>query len=102
MASTYLEVAKSIPGLTHLYALDETNQAKDLVGSLDGQNNGATFKDGRAVFNGKSWIKVPSSKDFSASTTGEISVVAFMKVNDWTKQSANAEYVHWMGKGAPN
>jgi hypothetical protein len=102
MASTYLDVAKSIPGLTHLYALDATNKAKDLVGSLDGQVQGnVAFSGDKATFNGSSWIKVPSHRDFSAATTGEISVVAFMQVTNWTKQASNGEYVHWMGKGSP-
>jgi hypothetical protein len=101
MASTFLEVAKSIPGLTHFYALDATNKAKDLVGGLDGQVQGnVAFNGDKATFDGKSWVKVPADEDFSAATTGEITVVAFMQVTTWSKQSNNNEYVHWMGKGS--
>lgn len=97
---TYLEVAKSIPGLTHLYALDSVNKARDLIGSAHGENNGVTFDGDKAKFDGKSWIRVPSVKDFSATATGELSVVAFLHVTDWSKKSGNNEYCHWMGKGS--
>jgi hypothetical protein len=101
MANTFLDVAKSIPGLTHLYALDATNKAQDLIGSADGQVVGSvSFSGDKATFNGSSWVKIPSNKDFSAATTGELSMVAFMQVTNWTKQANNGEYVHWAGKGS--
>ena len=57
------------------------------------------FKDDGAHFDGKSWIELPDNPDFSVVTTKELTIVAFVTVDDWTKVSHNNEYLHWMGKG---
>lgn len=99
---TFQEVIRGIPGLTHYYPLDDVNQAKDVIGTAHGKVNGnVTFAPAGATFDGKSSIELPDHNDFSVAGVASkaITIVAFQTVTDWTKQSANNEYVHWMGKG---
>ena len=102
---TFLDQLKDIAGdsLTHYYELDDTSKAKDLVGSIDGKVHGSVrFAADGAHFDGKSWIELPDHRDFSAGPTKELTVLAFLDVKDWTKNSHNGEYVHYMGKGSPH
>ena len=98
--TSFQEVIKSIPGLTHYYALDDVDQGKDLVGNVNGIIHGnVQFKADGAHFDGKSWVELPDSNDFSVTTTKELTIVAFLTVDDWKRVSHNNEYLHWMGKG---
>ena len=100
---TFLDKLRNIAGdsLTHYYELDGTNKTNDLVGSVNGKVHGRVhFRDDGAHFDdGKSWIELPDSPDFSAGPTKELTVLAFVEVKDWTRASHNGEYVHYMGKG---
>lgn len=93
---SYLDVVKSIPGLTHYYPL--TADAQDVMGGLSGTNNGATFSSMGATFNGKVHIDLGDHGDFSAATTGGLTIALFLTIADWEGAGAS-EYVHWMGKG---
>lgn len=94
----FTDVIKSIPGLTHYYPLDATNQAKDVVGTAHGTNHGVTFGADGASFDGTSYISLPDHDDFSVATKGGLSILSFVTVRDW-KGAGASEYVHWMGKG---
>jgi len=96
--TTFSGVIRSIPGLKHYYPLDAANQARDVVSGMHGINHGATFGSKGATFNGRSYIELPDHNDFSAATTGGLTVVVFNTVTDWRGAKAS-EYVHWMGKG---
>lgn len=96
--ATFDGVLRSIPGLTHYYPLDAANQAHDVIGNVDGINHGATFGAKGATFDGRSYIELPDHDDFSAATTGGLTVVVFNTINDWHGAGAS-EFVHWMGKG---
>lgn len=93
---SYTDVVRSVPGLTHYYPL--TTDANDVQGTANGVNHGATFSNGKAVFDGSSYIEIASRPEFEATGSGAMTVVVFMAVDQWTR-SPNAEYVHWMGKG---
>ena len=98
--ASFQDVILKIPGLTHYYPLNE--DAKDVVGGVDGIVHGNVKFDGTwARFDGASSIELPDRNEFSAAGTAkkELSILAFQTVDDWTKRSANNEYVHWMGKG---
>ena len=97
-ATTFTDVITKIPGLTHYYPLDAANQARDVVGTVNGVNHGATFGTNGATFDGKSYIELPDNDDFSASSTGAMTVVVFNTITNW-KGAGASEYVHWMGKG---
>jgi hypothetical protein len=96
--TTFRQAITAIPGLTHYYPLDAANQARDVVGNVHGINHGATFGANGATFNGKSYIELPDNNDFSAATTGQMTVVVFNTITNW-KGAGASEYVHWMGKG---
>lgn len=99
MASTFREVVTGIPGLTHWYPLtDATGVGDSGPKKLDGTNHGATFDNHGAVFNGKAYIELPDNDDFSAATTGQLTIVAFLTISSW-KGAGASEYIHWMGKG---
>lgn len=95
---TFRGVLTSIPGLRHYYPLDSTHQARDVVGGVHGSVHGSVAFGTHAVFDGKSYVEIPDHDDFSAATTGALTVVAFNTVDDWRGAGAS-EYVHWMGKG---
>ena len=98
--TTFQDVILKIPGLTHYYPLHQ--DARDLVGDCHGIIHGNVAFDGKwARFDGSSSIELPDRDDFSVAGTAskELSIVVFNTVDDWTKQSANNEYVHFMGKG---
>ena len=97
-ATTFRDVITKIPGLTHYYPLDAVNAARDVVGTVNGTNHGATFGTNGATFDGKSYIELPDNDDFSASSTGAMTVVVFNTITNW-KGAGASEYVHWMGKG---
>jgi hypothetical protein len=101
--TTYLETLRSIPGLKHYYPLDDDHQARDVIGDKHGIVHGSVrFAADGAHFDGRSSIELPDSDDFSVTTTKELTIVAFLTVDDWKRVSANNEYLHWMGKGKPN
>lgn len=95
---SFTDVITRIPGLKHYYPLGAGSKAKDVVGRVHGTNHGATFGKKGATFNGKSYIQLPDSNDFSASTKGAMTVLAFNTITNW-KGAGSSEYVHWMGKG---
>jgi hypothetical protein len=102
---SYLDVLKSIEGLTHYYPLNFANKANDVIGTVNGTiHGGVKFRADGAHFDGDSWIELPDSKDFSAAGTGTggITIIAYLTVDDWTGRSHNNEYLHWMGKGRRN
>lgn len=96
---TFLDVLKSIPGLTHYYQL--SGDATDMVGSQNGTANGVRFQDGKAVFNGQASINLGDHNDFSVATKGGLSILVFLTIDDW-KGAGASEYVHWAGKGKAN
>lgn len=99
---SFQDVILKIPGITHYYALDDNTKAQDLVGNVNGKINGnVTFGANGASFDGRSSIELADHNDFSAAGTSSkaLTIIAFQTVTDWTKQSHNNEYVHWMGKG---
>jgi hypothetical protein len=99
MPSTFREVITGIPGLTHWYPLTDTYGVNDEgPQDLNGVNHGAVFDDHGAVFNGKAYIQLPDHDDFSAATTGSLTIVSFLTISSW-KGAGASEYVHWMGKG---
>ena len=91
---------KSIPGLTHYYPLDVANQARDVVGTVNGtvKGTGVTFSSKGATFTGKGYIELPDHNDFSVATKGGLTVLVDLTIDDWHGAGAS-EYVHWMGKG---
>jgi hypothetical protein len=99
MPSSFKEVLTGIPGLKHYYPLTKAYGAKDAVGGLNGVVKGnVQFTDVAAVFDGKSHIELPDHNDFSAATTGGLTIVAFLTIDNW-KGAGASEYVHWAGKG---
>lgn len=99
MANSFKELLAGIPGLTHYYPLTDKYGVNDEgPKDLTGVNHGAVFDDHGAVFNGKAYIELPDHDDFSASTTGGITVVAMLAITNW-KGAGASEYIHWMGKG---
>jgi hypothetical protein len=99
MPSTFKELVYNIPGLTHWYPLTDAYGANDAgPKDLDGVNHGATFDDHGAVFNGKAYIELPDHDDFSAATTGQLTIIAMLTISSW-KGAGASEYVHWAGKG---
>jgi hypothetical protein len=99
MASTFKELINGIPGLTHWYPLTDQYGVDDAgPKDLTGINHGATFGANGATFNGKSYIELPDHDDFSAATTGSLTIVAMLTISSW-KGAGASEYVHWMGKG---
>ena len=100
---TYLGLLNSIPGLTHYYALNNVSKAQDLKGNVHGTARGnPQFTASGMVVKGSDWVELPDHADFSAATTGEITIIAYQTVGDWTRLSQNNEYLHWMGKGRSN
>lgn len=96
---TYTDVVKSIPGLTHYYPLNAEYKARDAVGGLDGRSVGTvSFATSSAKFNGSSYIELPDNNDFSVSTTGSLTMVAFLTIDNWARTVGNAARVYWMGK----
>lgn len=99
MADSFKQLLAGIPGLTHYYpltdkyGLDDAGP-KDLVGT----NHGVTFDDHGAIFDGKSYIDLGDHDDFSAATTGGVTIVASLTISNW-KGAGASEYIHWMGKG---
>jgi hypothetical protein len=93
---TFQDVITKIPGLKHYYPL--STDAKDVVGTAHGVNHGATFGKDGATFDGKSYIELPDNDDFSAATTGELTILVFATITNW-KGAGASEYIHWMGKG---
>lgn len=89
----------AVPGLTHYYPLNATAGAKDMKGSVNGTATGATFGANGATFDGNDYIQLPDHNDFSVTTTGKLTVVGFVSINDWRNNRQGGEYVHWMGKG---
>ncbi len=94
-----------LSGLTHYYPLTSAYGVEDLKGTRDGTNHGASIGSTGATFTGSNSIELGDHNDFSISTTGQLTVLAFMTVNDWA--GANPEdgssadpYIHWMGKGS--
>lgn len=101
--SSFEDVIKDIPGFKHYYPLDAEHQAKDVVGGVNGTVHGnVSFKADGAHFDGKSFIELPDHNDFSVTTTKELTIIAFLTVDDWKRVSNNNEYLRWMGKGKPN
>lgn len=101
--ATFQDVIKGIPGLTNYYPLHK--DPKDIIGGLGGSIHGNVTFDGKhAHFDGKSSIELPDSATFSCASTPSkaLTIIVFQIVDDWTRQSSNGEYVHWMGKGQPN
>lgn len=92
----YTDIVKAIPGLKHYYPL--ATDAQDVVGTQNGSVSGVTFSGGKAVFNGAGAINLGDHNDFSAATTGELSIALFLTIDDWRGKGAS-EYVHWAGKG---
>jgi hypothetical protein len=97
---SYLTVLRTMPGLTHYYPLDAANQARDLVGTVNGslKGTGVTFSDRGATFTGKGYIELPDHNDFSVATKGGFTVLVDLTVDNWHGAGAS-EYIHWMGKG---
>jgi len=53
-------------------------------------------------FNGKdAYVEIPSIGDYSVSTTGELTVSAWMRPDtlDFPSVESNSDYIHWLGKG---
>ena len=53
-------------------------------------------------FNGKdAYVEIPSIGDYSVSTTGELTVSAWMRPDtlDFLSVELNSDYIHWLGKG---
>lgn len=97
--ASFKEAVASIPGLTHYYPLNGAYGTNDAgPKDLNGVNHGAVFTNHEAVFDGKSYIELPDHNDFSAATTGQLSIVVFLAITNW-KGAGATEYVHWMGKG---
>ena len=100
---SYYDLVNSVPGLTHYYSFNSVDQAKDLKGNVNGTLKGSPkFSDVGVTFDGKSYIELPDHADFSAATTGDLTIVVYQTVSDWTRVSQNNEYLHWMGKGRSN
>jgi len=101
--ATFQDVVLAIPGLVAYYPLNEN--ANDIVGDAHGTvSGGVTFDGTHAVFDGNdSDIELPDRDFFSAAgnPSKELTVLVYQIVDDWTKKSANNEYVHWMGKASP-
>src|SRR6516164_288784 len=54
------------------------------------------------AFNGfNAYVEIPSIDDYSVSTTGELTVSAWMRPDtlDFPNVEANHDYIHWLGKG---
>jgi hypothetical protein len=99
MATTFKEVVYGIPGLTHWYPLTDAYGPNDAgPKDLNGTNHGAIFDDHGAVFNGKSYIELPDHDDFSAATSGQLTIIVMLTISNW-KGAGGSEYIHWMGKG---
>jgi hypothetical protein len=102
MPESFLDAIRSIPGLKHYYPLTAAHRADDAVGHVNGTVHGnVRFEDDGAHFDGQSYIELPDHDDFSVTTTKELTIVAFVTVDDWSRRSHNNEYLHWMGKGHP-
>jgi hypothetical protein len=95
---TVNDAIASFQGLTHYYPLDRTNHARDVVGTAHGMVRGNVIFDTHARFDGRSYIELPDHDDFSAATTGSLTIVVANTIDDWLGAGAS-EYVHWMGKG---
>jgi hypothetical protein len=100
MPTSFKEVISAIPGLTHYYPLTDAYGPNDAAKGLNGVNHGATFDDSGAIFDGKSYVQLPDHDDFSAATTGFLTIVAFLTITNW-KGAGASEYIHWLGKGKP-
>jgi hypothetical protein len=99
MPSTFKEVIAGIPGLTHYYPLTDAYGPNDAgPKGLNGVNHGAVFDDHGAKFDGKSYIQLPDHDDFSAATTGQLTIIVMLTISNW-KGAGASEYIHWMGKG---
>jgi hypothetical protein len=96
---TFRSAVTALPGLRHYYPLNGVHGARDVVGNVNGNNFGATFGPRGATFSGNQYIQLPDHNDFSVTTTGKLTIVAFLTVNDWRANLQGGEYVHWMGKG---
>lgn len=85
-------------GPTHYW--DLATDAKDKIGSQHGTVAGVKFVNGKAVFDGTASINLGDHPDFSIATTGALTILCFVTVDDWRGKGAT-EYVHWAGKGKP-
>jgi len=100
--ATFQDVVLAIPGLRAYYPLDDVNGPRDIVGDAHGTIHGnVEFGPDGAKFDGSSEIELPARDFFSAAgnPSKELSILVYQTVDDWTRQSANNEYIHWMGKG---
>jgi hypothetical protein len=53
-------------------------------------------------FNGRdSYVEIPSIADYSASTTGKLTIAAWIRPDtlNFPSVERNSAYVHWLGKG---
>ena len=53
-------------------------------------------------FNGRdSYVEIPSIADYSASTTGELTIAAWIRPDtlNFPSVERNSAYIHWLGKG---
>lgn len=100
---SFHDAIMAMPGLTAYMPLNSAYGAKDIVNNTDGIVHGnVAFKADGAHFSG-GWIEFPDAPYFSPAATGtkQFTVLCFQTVDDWTKGSANNEYVNWLGKGNP-
>ena len=111
MATTFAEALAPFVtdgSLKHYYPLNTAYQATDVVGSQDGAKVGTvTIDDDGAHFVGTdrddNYISLGDHDDFSASTTGELTVLCQVTIEDWNGGDGDRpDYTHWMGKGEPN
>jgi hypothetical protein len=102
-ATGFIAYIKGISGLTHYWPLDSTYTVNDLVGTSHGTNHGASFGTGGATFDGAAgdYIEMPDASNMSLATSGELTVLCFMSVNDWVEGTRSDEgYCHFLGKGS--
>src|SRR5215813_10078220 len=53
-------------------------------------------------FNGRdSYVEIPNISDYSASTTGELTIAAWIRPDtlNFPSVERNSAYIHWLGKG---
>jgi hypothetical protein len=70
-------------------------------GSATAGTGGGAMMNSAPVFNGSTgYVEIPDADVFSESTTGALSVEAWMRPDSLTMPNAESSgYVHWMGKG---
>lgn len=98
--STYFETLASLPGVTQIHPLaNDPTGIKPVIGNVATvSKSGVTFDGTRANFNGTGSINFGDSPDFSAVTTGELTIAIAVAIADWRGKGAT-EYVHWLAKG---